>query len=1053
MMDLSQFSFPVLIQRLSGLLGLLFILSFNATAQTNGTITGDIRDTNGAVLIGVKVTANHTETGLSRTTTSEDEGRFVFPGLPVGLYTLHAEQAGFEPLDFPGVNLTVNDTTTVELVMKVSTLTADLTINSGEALVNTQTAELSYLVNEQAIRDLPLNGRNYTDLAFLQPGVIPYAHRDGGSVVAHGMAMSINGQDPRSNVYLLDGTPQNDFTNGPAGSAASTVLGVETIREFRVEANSYGAEFGRNSGGQINVVSKSGTNDYHGSLYWFHRNDNFDARNFFDRGKKPEFKRNQFGGSIGGPIKKDKTFFFAGYESLRENLGQTISTVVPDLAARSGNIPGGAVTVNPNVRPYLDEYPLPNGANLGGGLAEYSFGFNRKIDQHFTQGRVDRNWSDRHQSFARYTFDNAEQRLPTEFPQFPRSFQSRNHFFTAEHRFIQSESTIHTSRFSFARTRVGQAVESTTSQPLQPFIPGRESLGNIDIGGMPRFGPQTSVSVKLTQNLFGFEQGLVHTRGRHLIKVGGLIERYQDNMVNPTFSLGIWTFANLRNFLTNVPQSFLGLTPNGALDRYWRFTLFAGYVHDTMRVNQRLTVNAGLRYETTTMPEDIYGRDSALPSLTDTAPTVGPLYENPTHKNISPRFGFAWDVFGDGKTSVRGGYGIYFNTNNQQNLIVTVTNPPATPRIAVQFPPNSTCPRSFPAAPLGCPFANSIRPVQFDLDNPYLNVYNLSIQRELPWDTVVTLGYAGSRGIHLLRSNDVNTAVPIINADGTPFYPLNAPRRNPAFSTIELKSSDGDSWYNAMIFEVRKRWNRNFNFQSSYTWSRNIDTTQASTFFSDATNGTTTAFPEIPGLNYNKGLADYHAKHNWVVNFTWDLPFAQNAEGLSKTLFDGWQLSGIGNARSGNPLTVFVQANRSRSLWQPSLGPGIGRDRASLAPGFTHETAVLGGPDQYFNPAAFVVPAAGTLGNSGRGAFIGPNLRTFDLAAVKKTQLGWLGDSASLQIRVEAFNIFNRANFAPPALTAFAGAAANETALSTFGRIRSTVTSSRQVQLGIRLAF
>jgi hypothetical protein len=256
-----------------------------------------------------------------------------------------------------------------------------------------------------------------------------------------------------------------------------------------------------------------------------------------------------------------------------------------------------------------------------------------------------------------------------------------------------------------------------------------------------------------------------------------------------------------------------------------------------------------------------------------------------------------------------------------------------------------------------------------------------------------------------------------------------------------------------MIFEVRKRWNRDFNIQSSYTWSRNIDTTQASTFFSDATNGTTTAFPEIPGLNYNKGLADYHAKHNWVVNFTWDLPFARNSEGLAKTFLDGWQLAGISNVRSGNPLTVFIQANRSRSLWQPSLGPGIGRDRASIAPGFTYETAVLGGPDQYFNPAAFVVPPAGMLGNTGRGAFIGPNLRTFDLAAVKRTKLGWLGDAANLQIRVEAFNLFNRANFAPPALTAFAGAASNETPLPTFGRIRSTVTSARQIQLGIRLAF
>lgn len=1053
MMDLSRLSFPINIQRVFCLAGLIFFLALNASAQTSGNITGDIRDTNGAVLVGVKVTATDSETGLSRTTTSEDEGRFVFPGLPVGAYALHAEFAGFEPVDFPGVRLTVNDTTTVALVMKVSTLTADLTINSGETLVNTQTAELSYLVTEQAIRDLPLNGRNYTDLAFLQPGVIPYAHRDGGSVVAHGLGMSINGQDPRSNVYLLDGTPQNDFTNGPAGSAAGTVLGVETIREFRVEANSYGAEFGRNSGGQVNVVSKSGSNDDHGSLYLFHRNDNFDARNFFDRGKKPEFKRNQYGGSIGGPIKKDKTFFFAGYESLRENLGQTITTVVPDVAARSGIIPGGSVTVNPFVRPYLDEFPLPNGANLGGGLAEFNFGFNRQITQHFTQGRIDRIWSDRHQSFARYTFDNADQALATDFPQFPRSFRSRNHFFTAEHRFIQSESTIHTSRFSFARTRVGQDVDSNTTQTLQPFIPGRDSIGNIDIGGIPRFGPQTSVSVKLTQNLFGFEQGMVHTRGRHLIKAGGLVERYQDNMVNPTFSLGIWTFANLRNFLTRNPQSFLGLTPNGALDRYWRFTLFAGYVHDTFRLHPRLTLNGGLRYETTTLPVDIYGRDSALPSLTDRAPTVGTLYKNPTHKNLSPRVGFAWDVFGDGKTSVRGGYGIYFNTNNQQNLIVTVTNPPATPRIAVGFAGNPNCTAAFPAAPLGCPFANSIRPVQFDLDNPYLNVYNLSVQRELPWDTVVTLGYAGSRGIHLLRSNDVNTAVPIINPDGTPFYPANAPRRNTAFSTIELKSSDGDSWYNAMIFEVRKRWNRSFNIQSSYTFSRNIDTTQASTFFSDATNGTTTAFPEIPGLNYNKGLADYHAKHNWVVNFTWDIPFARDTTGLTKTLLDGWQLAGIGNARSGNPLTVFVQANRSRSLWQPSLGPGIGRDRASMAPGFTYESAVLGGPDQYFNPLAFAVPPAGSLGNTGRGAFIGPNLRTFDLAAVKNTKLPGLGDSAKLQIRVEAFNLFNRANFAPPTLTAFAGAASGETALSTFGRIRSTVTSSRQIQLGLRLAF
>ncbi|HEX6731995.1 MAG TPA: TonB-dependent receptor, partial [Pyrinomonadaceae bacterium] len=736
-------------------------------------------------------TAKEVETGVTRATTSGAEGRFVFPGLPVGVYELRAELAGFEPLVRPNVRLTVNDTLDISLVLKVSGLSANVTVESGETPVNTQSAELSYLVSERLIRDLPLNGRNYTDLALLQPGVIAYSHRDGGSVVAHGLGTSINGQDPRSNVYLLDGTPQNDFTNGPAGSAAGTALGVETIREFRVEANSYGAEFGRNYGGQINAVSKSGTNSYHGSLYEFHRNDNLDARNFFDGQRKPEFKRNQFGGSFGGPVHTDRTFFFFGYESLRENLGQTIRTVVPDLNARNGTLPtGGNVTVNAAVRPYLDEFPLPNGTNLGGGLAEHNFGFNRQITQHFLQGRIDHNWSNQHEFFARYTFDDADQQLPTDFPQFPRAFRSRNQFFTAEDRFIQSASTIHTFRFNFSRTRIGQQVEANTTQQLQPFIPGREFVGNIDIGGIPRFGPQTSVSVRLTQNVFGFEHGLVHTRGRHIIKAGGVVERYQNNMVNPTFSLGIWTFSNLRNFLTNNPQSFLGLTPNGALDRYWRFTFFAGYVQDSFQIHPRLTLTGGLRYETTSLPVDIYGRDSALPSLADTAPTIGPLYKNPTRLNLSPRVGFAWDVFGNGTTSLRAGYGLYFNTNNQQNLIVTVTNPPATPRIAIGFTATSPCRPAFPAAPLSCTFANSIRPVQFDLNNPYLNVYNLSVQRELPWDTIVTLAYAGSRGVHLLRSNDVNIANPIIRPDGTPFFPLNAQRQNTAFSTIELKSSD-----------------------------------------------------------------------------------------------------------------------------------------------------------------------------------------------------------------------------------------------------------------------
>jgi hypothetical protein len=1008
---------------------------------TTSTLTGVVRDANGGVVQGATVTARSRETNQTRAVQTDEEGRYVFPALPVGAYEMRVEKQGFQT-STDQITLTVNETATLDLTVVVAGLSEDVTVTDQTAIVNTQTPELSYLVGERLIRELPLNGRNYTDLAFLQPGVIAYPHRDGGSVVAHGTGASVNGQDPRSNVYLLDGTPQNDFTNGPAGSAAGTALGQETIREFRVETNAYSAEYGRNTGGQINAVSKSGTNEFHGSLYEYHRNDNFDARNFFDGERKPEFRRNQFGGSIGGPIERDRLFFFFGYESLRENLGRTIQTVVPDQAARTGALPSPTapgqninVGVNPVVRPYLDEFPLPNGANLGGGLARYSFGFDQRLRQHYLQGRIDYNRSDRDQFFARYTFDDADQILPTDFPQFPRAFLSRNQFFTGEYRQTLTANTLNTFRLNFSRTRIGQNVEANVSQTLQPFVPGNEIIGAIDIGGIPRFGPQTSGNLRLTQNVYGFEHSLVHSRGRHLIKAGALVEHYRDNMVNPTFGAGIFTFNNLQSFLENRPLRFIGLTPGAALDRYWRFTLFGFYLQDTYRAHPRLTLNAGARYEFTTTPVDTNGRDSALPNLLDRTPTTGQLYENPTLKNLSPRVGFAWDVFGDGSTSLRGGFGVYFNTNNQQNLIVTVTNPPATPRPVVVNP-------SFPVPN----FAGSIsiRPVQFDLDNPYISMWNLSLQRELWFDTVLTLGYAGARGVHLLRSGDVNIPAPVIREDGTPFWAAGLARPNTAFTTIELKSSDGNSWYNALVFELRKRFTRGLTAQSSYTFSRNIDTTQASTFFSDATNGTTSAFPEFPGLNYNKGLSDYHAKHNWVFNFTYALPFAEGSEGLTRLFLNGWQLSGIGQMRSGNPLTVFVQGNRSRSLWSPSIAPGVGFDRPSLAPGFTHQTAVTGNPDAYFNPAAFVLQPAGTLGNLGRGALIGPNLKTFDLSAVKNTRAPVLGESAYLQFRVEAFNVFNRANFGNPSLIAFT---------PTFGRIRSTVTASRQIQLGVRISF
>jgi hypothetical protein len=1012
-----------------------------ASAQTSATLSGTVHDASNAVLPGVSVTAKSGETGLTRTTMTGPEGRFVIAQLPPGVYEVRAELAGFKPHVRPQVQLAVAQSLALNITLQVGELTIVDVVTAEIPTVNTASSELSYLVTSQQIEQIPLNGRNYTDLALLQPGVNAFPHRDGGSVVAHGLGMSINGQDPRSNVYLLDGTLTNDFTNGPAGSAAGTALGLDTIREFRVQSNAYSAEFGRNSGGQINVLTKSGSNRRSGSAFEFHRNDAMDARNHFDTGDKPDFHRNQFGGTIGGPIAADRAFFFLGYEALIERLGRTVSTVVPDDNARLGILPAETVQINPAVLPYLQEFPRANGKSLGQGLAEHNFPFNQNLDQHFIQGRIDYNATASRQFFGRYTFDDTNQFLPTDFPQFPREFFSRNQFFTGEYRQVISNRTLNTARLGFSRTRIGQNVESRTSQPLPEFVAGRGLSGAIDIGGMKRFGPQSSANLRLVQNVFSLSNDLTHTRGRHTLKAGGLVERYQDNMVNPTFSLGIYRFASLATFLRGTPTNFIGLTPEAEFDRYWRFTLFGFYLQDDFQISPRLTVNGGLRYEFHTMPEDLYGRDSALPDLMASEPTTGQLYENSSYRNVSPRAGFAWDVFGDGRTAVRGGYGLYFNTNSHQNLIVTVTNPPATPRPVIINP-------AFPSPPFDRAGAISIRPIQWDLETPRVHVFNANVQREIRARTAVTLGYAGSRGRHLLRSSDVNTAPATTLADGTLFIPMNTPRPNRAFSTIELKSSDGESWYNALIFDVRKRFAAGFSVQSSYTLSKSEDTTQASTFFSDATNGTTTAFPEyIP--DYNKGLSDFDTRHAWVVNFTVDLPGSEALAGL----FNGWQASGIWNMRSGQPLTVFVQSNRSRSLWNPSLGPGIGQDRPSYAPGFGPDNAVLGRVDQWFDPDAFVLQPAGTFGNTGRGDFIGPKLRTLDVALTKRATFTRLGPDGRLEFRIEAFNLLNRANFGPPALVAFAGSADGEAPLSTLGRITTTITSGRQIQLGIKAYF
>ena len=1016
------------------------VLAAPASAQTTATLVAVVQDESYGRVADVSVTLRHVATGAVRTAQTGPDGTIALTGLPVGEYELRATRAGFRPLVRSGLVLTVGENASLVLTLRAGAV-EEVTVSGAAPAVNTRTGELSFLVDQQTIEQIPINGRNYTDLMSLQPGVTLFPNRDNGSVVAHGLAMSVNGQDPRANVYLLDGTLTNDFTNGPAGSAAGTALGMETIREFRVESNAYSAEFGRNLGGQINVITKSGTNQPAGSLFEYLRNDVLDAANFFDLDEKPEFTRHQFGGTIGGPIRANRLFYFVGYEALHEDLGRTIVTTVPDDNARQGILPSGPVAIHPAVLPYLLEFPQANGPNQGGGLARYTFPFAQELGQHFAQGRVDYVFPGGAQFFARYTFDDTEQRLPTEYPQFPRAFVSRNQFLTTEFRQVLSTRTLYTLRFGYSRTRIGQSVEANTSQPLTPFVPGRPMLGAIDIGGLQRFGPQLSANVQLDQDVYGAQYDMTHSRGRHLLRGGVLMDHYRDREFNPTFSLGVFRFGDLSLFMRNIPASFIGLTPEGDINRAWNWTLFGAYVQDDFQLRPDVTVNAGLRVEGATVPRD--PRDVNMPDLLG-QPVEGPLFQNPGLA-WSPRLGGAWNVRADGRTSVRGGYGLYYKTNTQQDLIVTVTNPPATPRVVIANP-------TFPVPPFERGSQISVRPIQFDIEWPRVHMWNVNLQQELWPGWTMTLGYAGARGRHLWRSADVNVPVPTTLDDGTVFYPGSPVRPNTAFSAIELKSSDGDSWYRALIVDLRRRWQGGLQAQASYTWSTAEDTTQNATFFSDSTTSLVSALPEfVP--DYNKGPADFHAEHNLVVSVIWEVPRRAGLTGVADALLNGWQVAGIARVRSGNPLTVFLATNRSRSGWSPSLGPGTGPDRPSWAPGRGPDNVVTGDPNQWLDPAAFVLPPRGTFGNVGRNEITGPGVGTLDLAFTRRIRWTQLSPSGRLELRLEVFNALNRVNLGSPALVVFSGMADTEAPLSTFGQIRTTSTSARQIQLGARIMF
>jgi outer membrane receptor protein involved in Fe transport len=1038
---------------ISGFLAAGVLVAGAAHAQTvGGSLQGRVADPDDAGIPGVALLVRNVGTGATWEQLSDARGRYHVLLLPPGEYEIRASLQGFQTLERRGLHLAVGQDAVVNLTLQVGRVVEEIVVQSDVSRVNLTSGEVSGLVGEREIRDLPLNGRSFQQLALLQTGV--QAALTAGNDVVGGRTpkISINGARPEHNNFLLDGTDINNVYNKTPGSSAGVLLGVDAVLEFQVLTNAYSAEYGRAAGGVINAVTRSGANEFHGSAFEFHRNDALDARNFFDPPSqpKPDFTRNQFGATAAGPIVRDRTFFFAAYEGLVERLHVTGVTAVPDDAARQGRLPGGrTVALHPAVPALLDTFfPHANGRSLGGGAAEYLFSDLQPTDEHFLQARLDHRFSPSDHAFLRVTHDRGDvTRVPIDKP--PVSVideNTRNTYVTAEHQHTFSTSMLNLFRVGLNRSvSLADNRRTVDIPPEMTWMPG-EAFGYFTIRGMVT---EVAGDFRLPRDdyLSNWQLGdtLIWTRGRHSLRAGFQGQYIQFDQNTTSQKGGIVNFANLEGFLTGRPTS-VDFAVTGKIDpeRKYRQWLWGFFVQDDLRLSPRLSANLGLRYEFITVPTEADGKISNLRQVTDRQLTVGgPWHDNPSLKNVAPRLGLAWDPFGTGKTSVRAGFGVFYDEILPKYYFFSGSlNPPFTTRTSLTNPPFPNVVANFdPDAPIRA----QLQTVNFDLQTPHMLQFNVNVQRSVgPWDLMA--GYVGSRGKNLLRLGDANLA-PEVMVNGVKTYQPQLGRRNPSFTGVWQRVTDAESFYNSLQVSAVKRYARGWRAQVSYTFSRSVD---------DASGINSQDFSSVVmyGLDwydreYDRGLSPFHAKHNLVFNWTWDLPFARESRGLTAAFLKGWQLNNITTVRSGNPFTVQLGFNRSGNLNTTSFSM---HERPDLREGCSN-SPILGGPDRYWDVACFQLPAANTRGDVGRNTLIGPGLASIDLSLVKSFELG---RSRALQVRIECFNLGNHPNFAVPSgRTAFTGVNADGTPVvaPTWGRITSTVTTSRQIQLGVKLTF
>ena len=1049
------------------LVGFLCLLatmsSYSWAQQTSGTVVGTVRDDTGGVIPGVSVEATNVNTGIVRTVLSDDEGRYRASNLAPGSYEVSAELVGFQRLVRTGITVTIGAEQLVDLTLSVGELSNQVIVSGEAPLVETTSSGLSGLVDEKRILDLPLNQRNFIQLATLESGVIWQRNfaRDGASNIGYGMKILVAGSRPTGNNFMLDGTDINEPHGRTPGSATGSTLGVEAVKEFRIYTKNYSAELGRATGGVINVVTKSGTNAFHGSIFEFHRNDNLDARNFFDPGEQPEFIRNQFGFSLGGPIIRERTFFFTTYEGVRESKGQSLISNVPSLTARQGLLPDPAnpgqlrqIDIKEEVKPFLEFYPLPNGRDFGDGRAEFLEAFARVGNEDYFSGRVDHTFSDSVSGFVRYTYNDASLLAPGQG--FARGIsalthttdESRKQYLTIELTNIISPSLINTFRAGYNQTIYDTNEVFTVNSDHLTLVAGTTGGARVSPPGWSRVGSSDFWPVHYAYHVYDFSDTLSYNLGRHSIRFGGQFQKMLWNSRIPTRQRGRWSFSTLEDFMLGNARSVQVAPPSiSEPHRALRQSLFAFFFQDDYQIRSNLTLNLGLRYEPTTATNEKHGRLSQIPQeklLDFTAShaditTTGDYYDTPKMV-LAPRVGFAWDPFGDGNTAIRGGFGMFYD-HIQLRWIGSFLSVRTFPDYNVINERSIAFPQT--DAELIAQFGDvgtQAAMVQSNPKNQYMMHWNLNLQRQLPQSIVLTFGYAGSRGVRLGRFVNLNKALPIEVVNGTPKFSSNPVLPNTSFESMNLLMTDSDSVYHGLEMNFKKRWSSNFGFQLAYTWSKAIANSPGVRTSSDMSDSSTTSAHLLHAQQYDRSNSAYHVPHSFNLNFTYDFPGNQLA-GTAGLLLGGWQLNNILTVASGSFFTVTSGTNSNTSL----IGDGR---RPDLIPGKSN-SPVLGGPDKYFDAGSFAPPDPQFWGTLGRNTVHGPGVTTFDLSMVKSTPIPSVSENFAVQFRFETFNLFNTPNFGTPSRAVFDGAGNPRSA----GRITRTSTTGREIQLGLKIIF